>query len=306
MQKITTAEIYDDKLVLLIDAMNLFYRSFHARRMLSNSNGEHTGAIYGFIETLYALAQKYKTRRIVVVWDGKKNWRLKQDQQYKANREQDKYEQDVRSAAKLRLMGLLRYCAIVQVMQPYYEADDIVAKLSYLYGRDVGIVSNDKDYSQLVNDKNNIFIVTKARSGYTELRKNDIKKKHDVFPKEFSKFLALAGDTSDNVKGVTNIGKVKAIKIIERIRDGELLQDILNEKQYKEFRAAWKLVRLSKKMTGEIPLSLEHVDTSFAGKFKRKKVQGVLDELEIKKYNAYSIKRVLHMNAFYDQFVRAI
>jgi len=187
----------------LIDGSGYIFRAFYAIQRLSTSTGFPTNALYGFVRMLLKTLTLANSSRVAIIFDaGKKTFRNDLYQEYKANRrecppelvEQMPYFRDLARALGLPVLEL-----------PGYEADDIIATLTReLASHDgpVVVVSGDKDLMQLVSEKVQIWDTMKDKKYGIP----DVIEKFGVGPEQVTEFLALTGDTSDNVPGVSGIG----------------------------------------------------------------------------------------------------
>jgi len=193
----------------LVDGSSYLYRAFHALPPLSNSKGEPTGAVLGVLNMLNKLVKEEMPDRIAVVFDAPgRTFRDDLFDQYKAHRAP--MPDDLRSQVPPVLdavagMGLplLRIAGV--------EADDVIgtlAKQGVAAGYDVLISTGDKDMAQLVGP--GISLVNTMSN--TRLDRAGVKAKFDVYPEQIVDYLALVGDSSDNIPGVTGVGPKTAAK----------------------------------------------------------------------------------------------
>ncbi len=229
------------KRLFIIDGTAVVYRSYFAfiRNPLINSKGENTSAAYGFASTVLRIIKEEAPDYLIVAFDSREpTFRHKMYTEYKATREKmpdDLVQQlgrieDVVEALNLNTSAI-----------PGYEADDIMGTLAsraYESGLTVYLVTGDKDLMQLVNDR--VFWLNLRKSGQdTEiLDPEGVKNKFGVPPEQIIEVLALMGDSSDNVPGVSGVGPKTALKLIgefgtlENVLDniGDIKQKGLREK----------------------------------------------------------------------------
>jgi DNA polymerase I len=195
--------------LLLIDGSSYLYRAFHALPPLSNSRGEPTGAVLGVLNMLNKLIKEESPERIAVVFDAPgRTFREDLFDQYKAHREPMPDElrsqvQPLLEAVEATGLPLLRISGV--------EADDVIGTLAEqgaAAGYDVLISTGDKDMAQLVGPR--ISLVNTMSN--TRLDRAGVKTKFDVFPEQIIDYLALVGDSSDNIPGVTGVGPKTAAK----------------------------------------------------------------------------------------------
>jgi len=201
--------------LLLIDGSSYLYRAFHALPPLSNSRGEPTGAVLGVINMLNKLIKEESPERIAVVFDASgRTFRDDLFDQYKAHR--TPMPDDLRAQVQPLLeavaaMGLplLRVAGV--------EADDVIGTLARrgaAAGFEVLISTGDKDMAQLVEPE--ISLVNTMSN--TRLDRAGVKAKFDVYPEQMVDYLALVGDSSDNIPGISGVGPKTAAKWLNQYR----------------------------------------------------------------------------------------
>ncbi|MCH8301693.1 MAG: DNA polymerase I [Proteobacteria bacterium] len=198
----------DSKLVL-VDGSSYLYRAYHALPKLTSSRGEPTGAIHGVLSMLLKLAKEQDTEHFVVVFDAPgKTFRDEIFDAYKANR--PPMPDDLRLQID-PLLEAVPAMGLPMLRIEGVEADDVIGTLcrqAAADGMQVLVSTSDKDMAQLVDD--NITLVN-TMSG-TVLDRDGVKKKFDVFPEQIIDYLALVGDSSDNIPGVPRVGAKTAAK----------------------------------------------------------------------------------------------
>ena len=207
--------------VLIIDGLNQFIRVFGAVPAL-NDDGEHCGGVTGFLLSTAATIRRLKPTRVVIVFDGKggSNRRKSVYKGYKEGRTgltklnrlagyEDLEDQQVSMRNQFkRLIEYLQILPITMTYIDYVEADDIIAYLAnHYFKKEVTILSSDKDFLQLVNQRIKVFTPTKKKM-YTE---KEVIEDYGVTPQNLIFYRVLMGDKSDNIKGVNGVG----IKTIE-------------------------------------------------------------------------------------------
>ena len=205
--------------IILIDAMALVFRAYHAlqRTSMQSNTGEPTFAVFAFANMLTSLLDKHDPDAIAVVFDTKEpTFRHVLYDQYKAHRDafpDDLVPQLGRIKELITLMGLER------IEMPGFEADDIIGTIASresVDGHDILCVTSDKDYFQLVNDKVKVLRPGKDVGEYEVYDAVRVKEKFGVKPDHVIDVLALIGDSSDNVPGVKGVGEKTAIPLIEQ------------------------------------------------------------------------------------------
>lgn len=213
----------EDRL-LLIDGHAIMYRSFYAIHGLATSNGFPTNAIYGFLQSLEKVLQEFPSSYVVLTMDSKgKTVRHEEFEEYKANRP-EMPEELARQIPKIE--DITESLGYRVVRKEGYEADDVIAKLANLArnsGMETLIFTGDKDLAQLVDDT--VKLVDTGNDNELEVIDSDgIREKYGVPPEKIRDFLALTGDTSDNIPGVPQVGEVRAQKLLSRF---DSLENIL-------------------------------------------------------------------------------
>jgi DNA polymerase-1 len=206
-----------DKL-LIIDSNALFHRSRAAlsRAMgeMSTSFGIPTTGTYGFLNALFSIIEKHNFDSIIPVYDAGNNWRKKEDEDYKADREKS----SIAHYADMNLLieDVLPALGFTPVGVPGYEADDVIATIarkSPAY-KEIYILTCDKDLLQLVNNRVKVILFNSAKKVQV-VDIDGVVSIFGVYPSDVKYFKALAGDSSDNVAGLKGVGPKTAIKIIE-------------------------------------------------------------------------------------------
>jgi len=229
--------------LFLIDGSALYYRSYFAfsRNPLINSKGENTSATYGFLSSLVKLIETEHPEYLAVVFDTKEpTFRHKIFEEYKATREKMPEEM---AAQYPRLVDTLKALNFVLLEKDGYEADDIIGTLAQKYASDdlqVYIMSGDKDMAQLVNKNVFLYNPGKGNNKLELLDEKAVKEKNSVEPGQIVDWLALMGDSSDNIPGVPKVGKKTASDLlkefgslenlyreIDRLKEGAVKKNLL-------------------------------------------------------------------------------
>ena len=201
----------------LIDGHSILNRAFYGVPDLTNSEGLHTNAIYGFLNIMFKILEEEKPEYLTVAFDvHAPTFRHEMYPEYKGTRKP--MLDELREQVPV-IKDVLRAMGVKIIEQAGLEADDLLGTLSKRCennGMDVSIISGDRDLLQLATDKVKIRI-PKTKQGKTEVEDyyaSDVKTRYEVTPKEFIDLKALMGDTSDNIPGVPSIGEKTATKII--------------------------------------------------------------------------------------------
>ncbi|NPA17466.1 5'-3' exonuclease [Persephonella sp.] len=201
------------KKLVLIDGSSYFYRAFYALPPLTSPSGMPTGAIYGFIRMVSKLMNELNPEYIAVAFDlPGKTFRHDEYKEYKATRKETPDELKVQIP---HLKEILKLWGIKIIEMPGYEADDIIATLAKKgkeEGFEVIIVTPDKDMMQLVEE--GIYILNPVTEELYDREK--VKEKYGIYPEQFVDYLAIVGDTVDNIIGVKGVGPKTAEKLLNQ------------------------------------------------------------------------------------------
>ncbi|MEX9755275.1 DNA polymerase I [Providencia vermicola] len=219
------AQIAENPLIL-VDGSSYLYRAYHAFPPLTNSAGEPTGAMYGVLNMLRSLIMQYQPSHVAVVFDAKgKTFRDELFESYKSHRPpmpDDLREQIAPLHEMVEAMGL------PLLVVSGVEADDVIgtlARQASQKGIPVLISTGDKDMAQLVEP--NITLINTMTN--TILGPQEVVDKYGVPPELIIDFLALMGDSSDNIPGVPGVGEKTALALLQGIGSLEKIYDSLDE-----------------------------------------------------------------------------
>jgi len=201
--------------LILVDGSSYLYRAFHALPPLSNSKGEPTGAVLGVLNMLNKMIKEESPDRIAVVFDAPgRTFRDDLFEQYKAHRAP--MPDDLRSQVQ-PLLDAVAAMGLPLLRVSGVEADDVIGTLALQgaeSGYDVLISTGDKDMAQLVGPR--IGLINTMSN--TRLDRAGVKAKFDVFPEQIVDYLALVGDSSDNIPGIAGVGPKTAAKWLNQYR----------------------------------------------------------------------------------------
>ncbi|MFA6051181.1 MAG: DNA polymerase I [Methylobacter sp.] len=235
--------------LILVDGSSFLFRAYHAIPPLTNANGEPTNAVYGVSNMLRKLIADYHSDYISVVFDAPgKTFRNDLYDQYKAHR--PPMPDDLRVQIE-PLHNLIRAMGLPLIMEPGVEADDVLGALAQhaeQQGYDVIISTGDKDMAQLVNE----HIILENTMSNSRLDIQGVIDKFGVRPDQIIDYLALIGDTVDNIPGVPKVGPKTAAKWLEQYETLENLIAHANEiggKIGENLRASLDQLPLSKQLT---------------------------------------------------------
>lgn len=220
--------------IYLIDVSSMFFRAFYAVRPLTSSQGIPVNAVYGFISMIVKLLKEKKPDHIVFCYDRKEpSFRKDLYTEYKAHRTVMPDDLQVQMPYLKQVANLF---GIMDIEVPGYEADDLIgtiAKMAEKENYEVYIVSGDKDFCQLINPQVFLYDTMKEITFNPEL----VKDKHGVSPENFIDYLAITGDSSDNIPGVSGIGPKGAQKLIEQFGTVEGIYEHIHEVSSEAIRA---------------------------------------------------------------------
>lgn len=217
-----------NKKLVLIDGHSILNRAFFGLPDLTNSEGLHTNAVYGFLNILFKILEEEKPDYLTVAFDvHAPTFRHKMFDAYKGTR--SPMDDALRQQVPL-MKEMLTAMGVRIVEMEGYEADDIlgtIAGMGEREGMDVSVVSGDRDLLQLATDHVMIRIPKTKKTG-TEIEDYlaaDVKARYLVTPKEFIDVKALMGDTADNIPGVPGIGEKTATALIEKYGNIEAVHE---------------------------------------------------------------------------------
>ena len=290
---------------LLVDGFNLAYRCFHALPELNSSKGFPTGALHGWVKSLWKLIDQEKPDATLVFFDlGESADRVALLKEYKAQRKPmpDPLRLQIEPIKQLtRAMGL------AGIEQDGVESDDLLAaeavKLAE-QGHEVLIVSSDKDFAQIVNDRIKIMLPPPSANpklGWRLLDAAGVQEKFGVPPSQIAHYLALVGDTSDNIPGLDGVGPKTAAKwLLECGGSVECVLEKAAELKPERFRelvtANAERLRLNLKLT-TLNLAQPEVKPEWRSP-QPEELFRLLDEFEMKSTGADARKRYGHAANF--------
>lgn len=206
--------------VLIVDGLNTFIRAY-AASPVTNGDGEHVGGISGFLLSVGHAIKAINPTRLVVVFDGKDgaarrrsiypDYKANRKVKIRLNRSETVDKEDNQLKQLMRLVEYLDVMPVTTIVVDRSEADDVIAYLAndYLAAKDshVFVMSSDKDFMQLVDDRVHVWSPTKKQLFYTQ----DVLDAFNIHPKNFALFRSLIGDDSDNIPGVNGLGHATVV-----------------------------------------------------------------------------------------------
>ena len=258
--------------IVLIDGHSILNRAFYGVPDLTNSEGLHTNAVYGFLNIMFKILEEEKPDYLAVAFDLKApTFRHKMYAEYKGTRKP--MPQELHQQVPV-IQDMLRAMEIPLLMLEGYEADDLlgtVSKRMEQEGLEVCVVSGDRDLLQLATEHIMIRIPKTKRTG-TEIENYhtaDVLEKYQVTPLQIIDLKALMGDASDNIPGIPGVGEKTATKIIAAYGSIENayahVEEIKPNKAKESLREHYALAQLSKELATiniEAPLEFELEEAS--------------------------------------------
>ena len=226
--------------IALIDGFNLAFRAYYGMPELAREDGFPTGAIHGWVRTLWWIEDNVKPDRLFVFFDlGGAQRQLAIRDDYKANRGDT--PEDLEKQIPV-IKEWTRAAGYVGIEEDGVEADDLIAAYSEKYGEaghDVLILSADKDLAQLVTDKVHQLVpppTANPKLGWRELDPAGVEDKFGVRADQIADYLALIGDTSDNIPGLKGVGPKTASKWLNQYQTLEAIIAHCGELNPKRFQ----------------------------------------------------------------------
>jgi DNA polymerase-1 len=278
----------------IVDGNNLFFKSFSVHKDLSvkiDNKKIFTGGTFGLINMLITIKKEYlkEDSSIFICWDKGHKRRSEIYPEYKSNRNKDEWEDYENFKTQMnQAKYVLNILGIKQASKFGEEADDVCGTLSKLQkeaGKEVILVSADKDFQQLLDDSIDL-LAHKAANNIKVWDTRSWEKAKGYHPKYFSYFLALNGDIGDNIPGVKGAGEVSSNKfIIENLdlletilsskdittfipeKQSAIMKKLISEEGQDSFRLSYKLSLIDKDMKGikihKYPKDMEKIEEIF-------------------------------------------
>lgn len=279
--------------VLIIDGDNLARRNYHAQH-LTTIDGYETGLIYGVISSLLALQLQHKVPLVVVVWDppGGSKFRKALFPLYKSSRQSDPSYLEQKEVCQ----DLLDAMGVTQVTKPGTEADDIMGFLSkcVFKGKKVGVVSNDEDILQLIDEYIQVISPTKGPIVPNKDGRISIEKQSKIIwlkPEQVVSFKAMVGDSSDEYPGIPQFGMAAAIAYfalndsVDQLIAMEARVDNQSSRVLNNIKISLPLLPKFKTLA-EINLEDGMVELPERPAVNRPKVKALFEEFEFKQFAA--------------------
>ena len=280
--------------IVLIDGHSILNRAFYGLPILTNADGLHTNAIYGFLTIMFKILEEEKPEYLTVAFDvHAPTFRHEMYEEYKGTRKPmaDELRQQVPV-----IKEVLKAMGIRIIEQAGLEADDLIGTLSKRCaqkGMEVSVISGDRDLLQLATEQVKIRI-PKTKQGRTEVEDyyaQDVKERYQVTPTEFIDLKALMGDASDNIPGVPSIGEKTATKIITEYHSIEEAHAHVDEvkppRASKALKEHWDMAVMSKR------LATINVDADFPYELDEAKLGNIYTEEAYAYFQKLQFKNLL-------------
>jgi DNA polymerase-1 len=282
---------------LLIDGFNLAYRCFFAIPELTRADGFPTNALHGWVKSIWKLEDQEKPAGTFVFFDlGGSQDRLALHPEYKAHREEmpEALEKQLPYVKRLtQAMGL------GMIEQNGVESDDLLASQAVALaraGEDVLVVSSDKDFAQIIGERIAVLLpppTANPKLGWRHLDAAGVQEKFGVPPTQIADYLALVGDTSDNIRGIDGVGPKTAAKWLQAHGSLEGVMQHALELEPARFRevvaASGDLLRRNLRLT-TLNLALPVLPPE-AARPKLTELYALLEELEMRSSLAEARRR---------------
>ena len=280
--------------LVLIDGHSILNRAYYGVPDLTNSEGLHTNAVYGFLNIMFKILDEEKPDYLAVAFDLKApTFRHKMYEAYKGTRKP--MQQELKEQVPV-MKEMLTAMQVPLLMLEGYEADDLlgtVAKKAEKDGYEVVVVSGDRDLLQLATD--HILIrIPKTKKGGTEIENYyaaDVKEKYLVTPLQIIELKALMGDASDNIPGIPGVGEKTATKILCEFGSVENayahVEEVKPNKARESLREHIGLARLSR------DLATININSPFELDFEKAKLENLYTEDAFKLCKKLEFKNIL-------------
>lgn len=238
--------------LFLVDASGYLYRSYFAIQPMTNSRGESTHALFGFVRSLLKLCRDFSPQHLVAVFDGPDNARSRKEifPEYKAHRKEmplDLREQIAQAKIWCRCMG------IPQIAMEGVEADDVMGSIAVQmqasHQASVYLCTSDKDMGQVVGPK--VFLLNTFKENQL-LDERGVEAQFGVSPRQIVDFLTLTGDASDNVPGVSGFGPKTAADYLQKFGSLEAIlalpESVLGRKKWEALHQAQNAMEVSRQL----------------------------------------------------------
>ncbi len=255
--------------IYVLDGSAFLYRSYYALPPLKTENGIETGAFYGFIRAVFSILKAKKPYYFAIAFDlPAPTIRDKIYKEYKATRKETPNE----LVSQIPLIkDAIKFLGIRLLEKEGLEADDIISYIAYKskeWNKNLTIYTPDKDLMQLVEDKKIIVINPITNKVFDE---EAVIEKFGVAPSKLADYLALIGDTVDNIKGIKGVGPKKAIELLNKygsvenmLNHWDEIQNMFKEAIKEDLELSYRLIKLNPQdIIDEIKIELDDMKMSY-------------------------------------------
>ena len=282
--------------ILLVDGHSILNRAFYGLPDLTNSRGEHTNAVLGFINIILKVIEEEKPTHLAVAFDvHQKTFRHEMFEEYKGTRKG--MPEELKSQVPV-MKEVLQAMNVTVIERPGFEADDVIGTLSRMgenADMQVTVLSGDRDLLQLATDKV-LIRIPKTKGGHTTVESYHAKEVEDLYgvtPTEFIDMKGLMGDASDNIPGVPGIGEKTASKIISTYHSIEEahahLDEIKPKKAMENLGEYYEQALMSKVLATiklDVPIDIDFSEMKMESLFTRE-AYDYIKNLELKSLLKY-------------------
>ncbi len=237
--------------ILLVDAYSQIYRAYYAVRELTDAQGRPSNAIFALSRFLIKLAKELPGECGAFIFDKDKcDFRLAISPEYKANR--SPMPDDLKAQMPV-IFELIEAFGWQAIMIPGYEADDLIAAIAKdIKDHEIRVITPDKDISQIVDERVKLLVPDRVGATFECRGPEEVVKKFDVSPDQIIDYLAMIGDTSDNVPGINGVGPKTAANLLKQFGSianmMEHTAEIKNEKLREKVAASTELLQKNIKL----------------------------------------------------------
>jgi len=283
--------------IVLIDGHSILNRAFYGLPDLTNAEGLHTNAVYGFLNIMFKILEEEKPEYLAVAFDrNEPTFRHERYAAYKGTRKPMPTE--LREQVPL-MKEMLTAMGICILEHAGWEADDILgslARLSEKQGMQVSLISGDRDLLQIATDKVKIRI-PKTKGGKTEIEDyyaKDVEAAYGVTPTQFIELKALMGDTADNIPGVPKVGEKTAQELMKQFGSLDGIYEHVEEVGKKSIRESLQANKDLADLSKELATIKTDCDLDFS--YENAKAEGYFTK------EAYALMKRLGFKNFLGRF----
>lgn len=283
----------DSKTLVLIDAMSLAYKAYFTfiNRPLNTSTGEPTSAVYGFLTQLFKIIEDTNPEFIAVAFDSKeKTFRHEMYEKYKSSREE--MPEDMIPQID-RIKQIIEAFNIPMYIKEGFEADDLIGtacRLAEEEGYNAFAITPDKDYIQLITKKTRLIKPGRSTDEIVIIDKDKVEKDYGFEPRQMIDYLALVGDSSDDIPGVKGVGPKTTAPLIRDFKTVENIYENIDKIEKKGVRTKLESDKDKALLSKELATIKTDVDFDFdikKTKFEEPDIDRLLKiftELEFKSF----------------------